>query len=90
MFSRVVSMEEALAYTSCSQAGWQECKFQKLQTFFEDLRGDVASWEKEDEWETVGKVETVVLRLFFSITATNICSGRMTSAQRLDRKEERG
>ena len=40
--------------------------------------------------ETVGKVETVMLRLFFSITATNVCSGRMTSAQRLDRKEERG
>ena len=62
----------------------------EITKFFKDLRGDVASWEKEDEWETVGKVETVMLRLFISITATNLCSGRMTSAQRLDRKEERG
>ena len=27
-----------------------------------DLRGDVASWEKEDGWETSGEVNVVTLR----------------------------
>ena len=35
--------------------------------FFQDIEGDIAAWEREDGWETVGKVETVMLRLFISM-----------------------
>ena len=41
--------------------------------FFQDIEGDVAAWEREDGWETVGKVETMMLRLFIS-TALSIIS----------------
>ena len=31
-----------------------------------DLRGDIATWEKEDSWETSGEVSMVTLRFYFS------------------------
>ena len=31
-------------------------------SLFKDLRGDIASWEKEDGWETSGEVRVVTLR----------------------------
>ena len=42
--------------------------FKILQSFFQDIQGDIASWEKEDEWETVGKVDAVMLRFLTIIT----------------------
>ena len=44
-----------------------------FQNSFQDVQGDVASWEREDEWERVGKADIVMLRLFIS-TAVNIFS----------------
>ena len=46
--------------------------FKILQSIFQDIQGDVASWEKEDEWKTVGKVDAVMLRSFIIITIRNI------------------
>ena len=52
-----------------------------FQNFFQDFQGDVASWEREEEWEKVGKADTVMLRLFI-ITAVSIFSSHvMLSAQ---------
>ena len=61
-FSRVISLEEAVAYTTCSQAGLSKLLFLGKKVSFKDLRGDVASWEKEDGWETSGEVNVVTLR----------------------------
>ena len=36
--------------------------FQTIKNKFQGVQGDVASWEKEDGWETVGKVNLVKLR----------------------------
>ena len=53
-------MEEAVAYTTCSEADWDELK--TFENLFKEVRGDVASWEKEEGWETVGEVKIVTLR----------------------------
>ena len=43
VFSSVLSDEEAYKYMDCSG----------------EIAGDVAAWERDDDWEMVGEIETV-------------------------------
>ena len=51
VFKRQISAEEALGYTTCSKT----------------LRGDLGSWENEEQWETFGFVTTT------SVDINSIC-----------------
>ena len=53
VFSSVLSEEEAHSYMDCSG----------------EIAGDVAAWEREDDWEVVGEIETLEKDL------ESICSG---------------
>ena len=59
---------------------------------FQDVRGDVASWEKEEFWETVGDVKIVTLRWIVILTTNIILTllGRRISALRQGQKEGKG
>ena len=53
VFSSVLSEQEAFRYMDCSSK----------------ITGDVAAWEREDDWEVVGEIETLEKDL------ESICSG---------------
>ena len=63
-----MSAWKRLLLTLLAQRQDDRILFKILQSFFQDIQGDIASWEKEDEWETVGKVDAVMLRSFIIIT----------------------
>ena len=47
--------------------------FAKNLEVFQDVRGDIASWEKEEGWETVGDVNIVTLRLLVHCHIKSSC-----------------
>ena len=54
-------------------------------SFFQRLQGDVASWERLEGWEAVGKVEQIVMRWVLTInTFLDDCHLKLRNTTRWD------
>ena len=94
VFSRVVSMEEAIAYTSCSEAG-RQMVVGRISKFLSGCSGRCCFLGKGrrvgDSGEGAHRHAQVVhqhSRQIFFMPCHAHCSGRMTSALRQGQKEE--
>ena len=60
VFSRELDPQDALDYTTCKKVLMVKRQISIGQ--FQKLEGDVASWERLEGWESVGKVEQFTMR----------------------------
>ena len=60
VFSRELDPQDALDYTTCKKVSMVKRQISIGQ--FQKLEGDVASWERLEGWESVGKVEQFTMR----------------------------